>query len=246
MRGLKFDIKALSGLHNQHKSVEDATKADMKQQQIAFILQATRSLDVSACQRAYEEVFLKTGSFNTISPPKVCYTEELHVPSCGYGYDHHNLKTALQNEHKGLALTSCSMYDDGPRIVVEPEYFEFDMATLNAKRAEIVAMQKKNEIVAINKVVPELVASVMVIDLPKCFDAYCRAFTTSGRFPESLPECSTKEVKLDTLVSNDDLSATFYRVVPNYNTDNRTVGISAWRVNGTQYARAYVTSKMFQ
>ncbi len=242
MRVFKFDMKSLGEKHAQYKAIENSTQLNTVHDQIAFVLQAARGLDRTACQRAYEEQFLKTGSFTTHTPPDVCYSHELKIPHGGY--DQPLLDFELRKNIKGFRLTSCSMYDDGPRIIIEPDHFSFDKDRLERERNVSLAKQKEAETAVINHVVPILISDVMAINIQYCFESFNRVFETNGRFPTSVLEGRTREVRLDMPVPPNDLVISFFKAF--VNTDGRTVNVSSHQLNGIQYAQAYITTEMFQ
>jgi hypothetical protein len=246
MQQFKFDMRSLNDLYNKHKATQDQSKTDTAEQQIKIILKAAESLDLSACQRAYEKHFVETGNMKPYLIPSVCYTKELNIPYDGYSLP--VLESELKKRFKGFELCSWDMYADGPRITVKPEHFSFDMVRLYAERANVLAKQKQIETDTINKAIPILISEVLAIDLEKCFEGYNLYFTQYGNFPlAGVAEARTKEVQLVTPVAPVDLRDQFHKVFSSFHlTDNRKVEISSWSYNGAQFASAYVLKETFQ
>lgn len=166
-----------------------------------------RRFDFDACRRAYEKVYIETGSFKC--KPDECYSKQVIFPSNGVHCNDDHLIDALEQHHKGLFLISCGMYDSGPKICVDHSYFDFDLNDLNTKRKKMLDEKAEKERLLIDKAVPELIGKILTIDLGKCFEAYKESYVRTGGFhPTS--DCYVSVV-LENVVDDYKFSDTFYR-----------------------------------
>lgn len=243
--GLIFNLKELDKLHEEYKEKKENSVEDIKKQQVSFLLEKFNEVDLDACKRAYEDLYVQKGSFNSDEKPNVCVSKEIIFPNTAALYlGTWHLDEALKKLHKGLTLdNNFGFFDDGPRIIVEPSFFEFDMNVLNSRRAAILNKEREDEDAVIRRAVPELIDKLSKLHLDKCYESYRKSYIKKGEFRcDANCFCS---VKLEVKVNQDDFQKAFFSMWRERKKDNRVIGLSFSSMSDCYLVTATISATTF-
>lgn len=229
-----FDFKELDEnfKQNQEKKEPEESLEETKQKQIKSLLDALNQFDFDACKRAYENIFVTTGSFTSnLRPPEESVSEAIDYPGQDRIPGDRHFVEELENfafeklkdedrAKKAFKFEDVGLYDFGAKFFVNPTFFDFDMEDLNAKRDVFLKEKEQRERAAIEKAVPELVANILKIDLDKCFNEFRESYAKTRSFKS---ETGVTHVELQVPVNKIDFENKFLPIWGKSNSDKLAI-----------------------